>query len=145
MKLGVILFAVITNNLLREWHLRKKFVVDTTALEILPSNGISLRNRAVNDIHKLSMERNMKFIPKKCKKMLINFMQNDNFTRRPIVFGNNTVEHVTTYKLLDIIISNDLKWSKHIDYISKKASKCLYSLRIRKKLMLIEMESSKFT
>ena len=74
MKLGVILFAVMTNNLLREWHLRKKFVVDTTALEILPSNGISLRNRAVNDIHKLSMERNMKFILKKCKKMLINFM-----------------------------------------------------------------------
>ena len=145
MKLGVILFAMMTNNLLREWHLRKKFVVDTMALEMLPSNGISLRNRAVNDIHKLSMERNMKFIAKKCKEMLINFMQNDNFTTRPIVLGNNTVERVTTYKLLDIIISNDLKWSEHIDYISKKASKCLYSLRILKKLMLIEIKSSKFT
>ena len=28
-KLGVILFAVMTNNLLREWHLRIKFVDDT--------------------------------------------------------------------------------------------------------------------
>ena len=37
--------------------------------------------------------------------MLINFMRNDNFAIRPIVLGNNTVEHVITYKLLGIIIS----------------------------------------
>ena len=66
--------------------------------------------------------------------MLINFMQSDNFTTRPIVLGNNTVECVATYKLFDIIISNDLKWNQHIDYISKKASKRLYSLRILKKV-----------
>ena len=133
-KLGVILFAVMTNKLLRDWHLRIKFVDDTTALEILPRNGISLLNVAVNDIHKFSIEHNMKLNPKKCKEMLINFMQNDNFTIRPIVLGNNTVECVTTYKLLGIIISNDLKWNEHIHYISKKASKRLYSLRILKKV-----------
>ena len=31
------------------------------------------------------------------------------------------------------MISNDLKWNEHIYYISKKASKRLYSLRILKK------------
>ena len=30
MKLDVILFAVMTNNLLRDWHLGIKFVHDTT-------------------------------------------------------------------------------------------------------------------
>ena len=65
--------------------------------------------------------------------MLINLMQNDNFTTRPIVLGNNTVERITTYKLRGIIISNDLKLSEHIDCISKKASKWLYSLKILKK------------
>ena len=50
-KLSVILFAVMTNNLLRDTHLRIKFVDDTTALDILPRNGISLLNVAVNDIH----------------------------------------------------------------------------------------------
>ena len=54
-------------------------------------------------IHKFSIEHNMKLNPKKCKEMLINFMQNDNFTTRPIVLGNNTVECVTSYKLLGII------------------------------------------
>ena len=43
--------------------------------------------------------------------MLIKFMQSDNFTTRPIVPANNTVECVTTYKLFGIIISNDLKWN----------------------------------
>ena len=116
---------------MRDWHLRINFVDDlTTALEILLRNGISLLNVAVKDIHKFSIKHNMKLNPKKCKEMLINFMQNDNFTTRPIVLGNNTVECVTTYKLLGIIISNDLKWHEHIDYLSKKASKRLYSLRI---------------
>lgn len=41
---------------------------------------------------------------------------------------------MTTYKLLGIIISNDLKWNEHIDYISKKAFKHLYSLRILKRV-----------
>ena len=118
---------------MRDWHLRIKFVDDTTALEILPlRNGISLLNVAVNDIHKFSIEHNMKLNPKKYEEMLINFMQNDNLTSKPIVLSNNTAECVTTCKLLSIIISNDLKWNEHIDYISKNASKPLCSLRILK-------------
>ena len=94
----MILFAVMTNNLLRDWHLRIKFVGDTTALEILPRNGISLLNVAVNDIHKFSSEHNMKLNPKSAK--LIIFMQNDNFTSRPIVLGNNTVECCEIYEII---------------------------------------------
>ena len=60
-------------------------------------------------------------------------MQNDNFTTKPIVLDTNTVERVTTYKLLGIIISKDLKWSEHIDYISK---------RFLKQLVLTETEFS---
>ena len=81
----MILFAVMTNNLLREWHLRIEFVDDTTALEILPRNGNSLLNVAVNDIHKFSFEHNMKLNPKKCKEMLINFMQNDSLLQDQLV------------------------------------------------------------
>ena len=82
-KLGVILFAVMTNNLLRDWHLRIKFVDDTMALEILPRNGISLLNVAVNDIHKFSIEHNMKLNSKKCKEMLKNLDESPrlNFVR----------------------------------------------------------------
>ena len=73
-KLGVILFAVMTNILLRNWHLRIKFVDDTTALQILPRNGTSLLNHAVRDIHQFSAEHHIRLNPKKCKEMFFNFM-----------------------------------------------------------------------
>ena len=133
-KLGLILFAVMTNNRLRNWHLRIKFVDNTTALEILPRNGISLLSHAVRDIHQFLAEHHTKLNPKKCKEMLIKFMHNFNFSLRPIVIGNNIVERVNTYKLLSVIISDGLKWTHHIEYISKKASKRLYSLKILRRV-----------
>ena len=84
-KLGLILFAVMTNKLLRNWHLGITFVDDTTPLEILPRNGISLLNYAVRGIHQFSAEHHTKLNPKKCKEMLIKFMHNFNFCLRPMV------------------------------------------------------------
>ena len=86
----------------------------------------------------------MKLNPKKCKEMLINFMQNNNFALRPIVLDNNTVERVTTYKLLGIIISNDLKRNEHIHYLSKKLRNACVPWGFIKKWLLIERELSKF-
>ena len=48
-KLGVILFIIMTNNLLHSCNLRIKFVDDTTAFEIIPRNTVSLFNFATND------------------------------------------------------------------------------------------------
>ena len=129
-KLGVVLFMVMTNNLLANWRLRTKFVDDTSALEIIPRNSISLLNFAVSDIHEFANEHNMKLNPKKCKEMLINFLHNPNFLLRPIQIGNNTIERVITYKSLGVILSSDLKWNPHIEYIVKKANKKLYPLRV---------------
>ncbi|CAB4008778.1 Hypothetical predicted protein [Paramuricea clavata] len=116
-KLGVVLFMVMTNSLLANWHLRTKFVDDTSAHEIIPRNSISLLNFAVSDIHEFANEHNMKLNPKKCKEMLINFLHNPNFLLRPIQIGNNIIERVTTYKSLGVILSSDLKWNPHISRI----------------------------
>ena len=132
-KLGVILFTIMTNNLLRSWKLRIKFVNDTTALEIIPRNSISLLNFAANDIHRFSVDHRMKLNLVKCKDILINFMHNHNFILNSIVLGNNTIETVNTYKLLGVHISSDLKWNCHVEYITKKANKRLYSIRILKR------------
>ena len=67
-------------------------------------------------------------------------MQNDYFTTRPIVLGNNTVECVTTYKLLGIIITNDLKWNEQ-----KKLRNACIPWGFLKKRLLIEEEFTKFT
>ena len=100
----MILFAAMTNNLLRDWHLRIKFVDDTTALEILPlRNGISLLNVAVNDIHKFSIEHNMKLNPKKCKEMLknlhepprLNFVRTNQKRQGTSAFHTSHVTHLS--------------------------------------------------
>ena len=108
-KLGVILFAIMTNNLSADWHFRVKFVDDMSAIEILPRNSISLLNSIVSDIHKFSMDPNMSLNSIKCKEMLINFMSYPNFTLRPLVVGNNCIERVSTYKILRVFIDSDLR------------------------------------
>ena len=129
-KLGVILFSVMTNKLISDWHLRTKFVDDTAALEIIPRNSISYLNNTVDELHQFSVNHNMSLNPLKCKEMVIHFMNNNNSIMRSFVIGSNVVERVTNYKLLGVQLSEDLKWNKHVDYIYKKACKKLYSLRV---------------
>ena len=114
-KLGVVLFAVMSNSLLVDWHLRTKFVDDTSAVEILPRNSISLLNMAVTSIYNFAVTHNMKLNPGKCKEMVINFMKNPNFLFGPIVVGSTImIQRVKSYKLLGVFIDDDLKWSTHV-------------------------------
>lgn len=114
-----------TNNLLRPRNLRIKFVDDTTALEIIPRNSVSLLNFATNDIYAFSEDHRMKLNPSKCKEMPINFMSNHNFFVNPIAIGSNKIDRVMAYNLLGVYVSNDLKWNHHVEYILKKGNKRL--------------------
>jgi hypothetical protein len=93
-KLGVILFNIMTNHLLLDWNLCIKFVDDTSALEIIPRNSISLLDIAANTTNNFAVSRNMTLNPGKCKEMLITFMQDPNFLLKPINLGNKTVQQV---------------------------------------------------
>ena len=64
-KLGLILFSVMTNELLIDWKLRTKFVDDPTALEIIPRNSISLMNIVAENINDFAEKNRMKLNPKK--------------------------------------------------------------------------------
>ena len=119
-----------TNKLLSVWQLRIKFVDDTFSFEIIPRNSISLLNTAVFDAQDFTIAHNTKLNPTKCKEMLINFLHNSNFMLRSIIIGSNLIECVTSYKILGVIMSNDLSWNNHVEYITKKATKKLYSLRV---------------
>ena len=132
-KLGVLLFTIMTKNLFRSWHLLTKFVDDTTALEIIPRNGSSLLSCVANDIYSFSNDHGMRLNPMKCKEMTTNFMHNHSLIINPIAIGNNAIEGVTNYKLLGVILSSNRKWNSHIEYITKKANKRLFSLRILKR------------
>ena len=125
-----------TNRLLSDWKLHIKFVDDTSAIEILPRNSISLLNSAATDIHQFAIDHNMRLNPPKCKEMLINY---SNLSLSPIIIGNKVIERVSTYKILGVHVDCDLKWNTHVEYICKKASKRLYSLRVLKRASVDEM------
>ena len=62
--------------------------------------------------------------------MHINFLRNSNCPINPIIIGGNIIKNANTYKILGVIMDNDLKWTCHVDYIIKKAYKKLYPLRV---------------
>ena len=79
----------------------------------------------------------MKLNPKKCKQMVIDFLQYKSTCSSPLLIGGALIERVSRYKLLGDILSNDLSWNAHCEYIYDKATKRLYGLRILKKSGLL--------
>ena len=66
--------------------------------------------------------------------MYINFMTNSVTSLRPICVDYKEVERVgAQYKLLGVIISDDLKWNAHVEYVVAKAAKRLFALRLLKR------------
>ena len=126
-KMGVTLFSVMINRLLRDWNVRAKYADDTTVVEILPRNSIRLLDLAVRYTHSFCIDRKVKLNP------LINFMEYPNTVIPPICIGNHQLERVSSFKLLGVKIRDDLKWNDHIDYIYCKAAKRLYTLRVLKR------------
>ena len=70
-KLGVILCSVMTNELLIDWNLRRKFADDTTALEIIPRTLTSLMNIVAENVNEFAEKNRMKLNPRKGKEMVI--------------------------------------------------------------------------
>ena len=87
----------------------------------------------MDKIFDFAVSRGMKLNPKKCKEMMISFLQYDLQPIHPIHISGTLVERVSCYKLLGVIVSQDLTWNSHVDYILKKANSRLYALRQLKK------------
>ena len=51
----------------------------------------------------------------------------------PIIIGDRLIDTVSEEKLLGVVISSDLKWNSHINYVYKKEAKRLYGLRLLKR------------
>ena len=99
-KLGVILFTVMTNKMLSDWRLRIKFVDDTSALEIIPTNSISLLNTAVSDIHKFAVAHNMKQNVMKC------FLNKHCVSTEATLFEKRTPERMSSSSQIENFILN---------------------------------------
>ena len=49
--------------------------------------------------------------------MHINFLCNSNCLINSIIIGGNVIKSVNTYKILGVIMDNDLKWNSHVEVL----------------------------
>ena len=125
-RLAPLLFALLVNRLARKWCTRLKYVDDPTILELIPRNSKSYLPIIASNENKCSLERNMKLNPKECKEIVVDLLQYKSTCSSPLLIGGALIERVSQYKLLEVIVSDDLSWNAHCEYIYDKASKRFY-------------------
>ena len=86
-----------------------------------------------NDIRSFASDKGMRLNPKKCRELVINFLQYLPASPDLLHIDGSPVRRVDTCKILGVHLSSDLTWNVHIEYIVKKANKRLYALRTLKK------------
>ena len=140
-RLAPLLFAILVNGLASFWPCRVKYVDDTTVFEIIPRCSPSYLPCIADHICQFATERGMRLNPKKCREMVINFLQFQPTQLGPLQLMGSVVKRVNSYKILGIHVTNDLSWNVHIDYVFKKANKRLYALRllVRSKVPAVDL------
>ena len=132
-KLGPLFFLVMVNDLSTVLPLYK-YVDDCTVYEAISASATdsSTLQQEIENITQWTSANNMKLNVKKTKELTVSFLKNQP-SLPPLTVNNQPLEAVPTTKLLGVILTSDLKWSKHVEYICSKASKRLYALRMLKR------------
>jgi ribonucleases P/MRP protein subunit RPP40 len=128
---GPYVFLIMINDLTTNVPLIK-FVDDVTAVEIVNPGACSHMQTALDQISRWSDANFMEINTKKSKQMFFGIASSAN-QQSPLVSGNDTIDTVTSFKLLGVNISSDLRWDEHIDIICAKASKRLHYLSLLKR------------
>jgi hypothetical protein len=112
-----------------------KFVDDNTIWEIVLKGQESnwVLPSQITESTKWASENNMKLNPTKTKEVRVGFSPLDPVALPPITIDGHDIVVVPHAKLLGVMISKDLKWIEHVDYICNKASKRLYASRLLKR------------
>ena len=135
-KLGPILFLIMVNDLASHSSLKSRhwmYVDDITMSQSISRNDLPQTQNDLDAISSWASANNMKLNPKKCKELSISFLRDSPRGLFPAVQVNDQpLDRVSQFKVLGLIIQDDLKWNSHIATITKKASKRLHILRVLK-------------
>jgi len=106
-----------------------KYVDDTTTLSISTKPDNLDLQQAANKLIDWTIANCMTVNEKKTKEMLIYFGTKHDTSSVPfITINNKQIERVESFKLLGVVISADLSWNLHIDYMLKKVAKRIYCI-----------------
>ena len=128
--LGPIIFVILIDAL-RLHCLTHKFIDDTTLSEFLKRKETSRLDEIVRELLNWTVANNMKLNGKKTKEIILGPLQ-----KAPpphLVINGIAVERVSSFKLLGIHISSNLKWDAHIEFVCAKSASRLHFLKVMKR------------
>ena len=100
-RLVPLLFAILVNGLTSFWPCRVNYVDDTTVFEIIPRCSQSYLPCMADHICQFATERGMRLNPKKCREMVISFLQFQPTQLGPLQLMGSVVKRVNSYKILN--------------------------------------------
>ena len=104
-----------------------KYVDDTTASENVPKNQSSHFQSSANELVTWTDRNKFQLHNKKCKELLIQF-QKERAPFPGVQLNSECPELVRHAKIPGLTITDDLKWTKHVTEIIKKANQRIYSV-----------------
>ena len=132
--LGLLLFLLLVDDLNTDCSIHK-FVDDTTLTEILRQSQ-SLMQQYFYALTEWTRDNDMVINSEKTKEMIMGRIDASGLL--PLCTERGQIERVHSFKLLGVYVDETLTWNCHIDYITTKASKRLYFLKVLKRSGLSE-------
>ena len=127
--LGPLYFIVYMNDIEpQDGTLTHKYIDYITISESISCSNVSVLQTAVDKVKDWSDKNNMKLNESKSKEMLISFKPNLALVP-PLIINSNAVERVHTFKILGVLLFDDLSWKAHVDHMHSMTSQRLYYLR----------------
>ncbi len=126
-RLGPLLFLIMINNLL-EAHRRIKFVDDTISWEVCHASGSGSEIQSIlSDASTWSLDNMMQLNADKTKEMVISFSQKFHLGDLPaLTLDGKELERISSARILGVMVSSDLTWTHHVDYLCAKGNQRLY-------------------
>jgi len=124
--LGPLTFIILIDKL-QTFCMTHKFVDDTTLSGTVAKFATSSMQECCNELVEQTDEVRMIVNGRKTKEMIIGSILKD--PPPDMLLNDTVVDSVSTFKLLGVDVSNDLKWAEHVRAVTSKASSRLHFLK----------------
>ena len=129
--LGPLLFLIYINDIVTDINANIRLFADDTGLSIIVENPILAANTLNSDLNTISAWARQWLVaynPSKTKSLIIS-RKTQKQTHPPLSMFDEEIAEVENHKHLGVFLSNNLRWSHHIDYILSKAYHRINMLR----------------